>query len=60
MNSVSQHIALQVLVCTIGDEGIARVASSHLPAVAGVEYVVCWQALEKLDNVLTCVGVIFC
>ena len=47
MNSVSQHIALQVLVCTIGDEGIARVASSHLPAVAGVEYVVCWQAPTK-------------
>lgn len=34
---------LQVLICTYGAEGIARVAASVHPAVSGVGYLVSWQ-----------------
>lgn len=34
---------LEVLICTIGAEGIARVAASVHPRIAGVGYLVCWQ-----------------
>lgn len=37
------NIRLQVLICTIGQEGIMRVCNSHLPEVEGVEYLVTWQ-----------------
>lgn len=36
-------IKLEVLICTIGAEGMARVATSAHPAVPGVLYTVCWQ-----------------
>lgn len=34
---------LQVLICTLGAEGIRRVAESFHPQVEGVEYLVSWQ-----------------
>lgn len=34
---------LQVLICTYGENGIKRVASSDHPAVPGVKYLVSWQ-----------------
>lgn len=34
---------LQVLICTLGQEGIERVASCAHPKVEGVEYLVSWQ-----------------
>lgn len=34
---------LQVLICTIGADGIQRVAQSVYPVVQGVEYLVSWQ-----------------
>lgn len=34
---------LQVLVCTIGTEGIQRVCATPRPQVSGVEYLICWQ-----------------
>lgn len=43
MTAPARHINLQVLICTIGSAGIARVASARLPQVDGVEYIVCWQ-----------------
>ncbi|MDE6266018.1 MAG: hypothetical protein K2M07_01540 [Muribaculaceae bacterium] len=38
-----EELRLDVLICTYGAEGIARVASHLHPRVAGVRYVVCWQ-----------------
>lgn len=34
---------LQVMICTFGKEGIARVTASSHPIVDGVEYLVGWQ-----------------
>lgn len=34
---------LEVLICTIGAEGIRRVAASQRPEIPGVLYLVCWQ-----------------
>lgn len=34
---------LEVMICTYGDEGIKRVASSSHPATEGVRYLVSWQ-----------------
>lgn len=34
---------LQVLVCTLGAEGIRRVCASSHPEVDGVRYLVSWQ-----------------
>lgn len=36
-------IRLQVMICTLGADGIARVAAAHHPPVPGVEYLVGWQ-----------------
>lgn len=36
-------VKLQVLICTIGAEGIRRVVESSHPVVDGVEYLVSWQ-----------------
>ena len=36
-------VKLQVLICTIGAEGIRRVVESLHPVVDGVEYLVSWQ-----------------
>lgn len=42
---------LQVLICTYGREGLQRVATAAHPAVAGVEYIVCWQMRpEETDH----------
>lgn len=37
---------LEVLICTFGQEGIARVAQCHHPRVDGVRYLVSWQMPE--------------
>lgn len=34
---------LQILICTIGDEGIRRVENGLHPSIEGVEYLVAWQ-----------------
>lgn len=39
----SGEIELQVLICTIGAEGIKRICSTPRPEVPGVEYLICWQ-----------------
>lgn len=36
-------IKLQVLICTLGEAGIQRVAKGEHPRVPGVEYLVSWQ-----------------
>ena len=36
-------IKLQVLICTLGEAGIHRVAKGEHPCVPGVEYLVSWQ-----------------
>lgn len=36
-------IKLQVLICTLGEAGIQRVAKGEHPHVPGVEYLVSWQ-----------------
>ncbi|MBO5445263.1 MAG: glycosyltransferase family 2 protein [Muribaculaceae bacterium] len=36
-------VKLQVLICTYGADGIARLAQSRHPKVSGVEYLVSWQ-----------------
>lgn len=44
VDTPSDGIAMQVLVCTFGATGIRRVADSgRFPEVAGVEYLVSWQ-----------------
>lgn len=40
---MKEEIQLQVLICTMGEAGIRRVAESRHPQVAGVEYLVSWQ-----------------
>jgi glycosyltransferase involved in cell wall biosynthesis len=40
-------IRLQVLICTIGEDGINRVLESTHPRVEGVEYLVSWQQPEE-------------
>ena len=57
-------VKLQVLICTIGAEGIGRVVESSHPIVEGVEYLVSWQlpdgdmdvpeALAVRDDVKVC------
>ena len=57
-------VKLQVLICTIGAEGIGRVVDSLHPIVEGVEYLVSWQlpdgdmdvpeALVVRDDVKVC------
>ena len=57
-------VKLQVLICTIGAEGIGRVVDSSHPEVEGVEYLVSWQlpdgdmdvpeALVVRDDVKVC------
>lgn len=57
-------VKLQVLICTIGAEGIRRVVESSHPEVEGVEYLVSWQlpdgdmdvpeALVVRDDVKVC------
>lgn len=57
-------VKLQVLICTIGAEGIGRVVESSHPVVEGVEYLVSWQlpdgdmdvpeALAVRDDVKVC------
>ncbi len=37
---------LQVLICTLGQDGIERVASCNHPKVEGVEYLVSWQLTD--------------
>ena len=37
------EVRLQVLICTIGAGGIARVEAAEHPQTEGVEYVVSWQ-----------------
>lgn len=39
-------IQLQVLICTLGQEGIERVAACNHPKVEGVEYLVSWQLTD--------------
>ncbi len=38
-----EEIKLQVLICTMGEAGIRRVAAGAHPRVPGVEYLVSWQ-----------------
>lgn len=40
---MKEEIQLQVLICTMGEAGIRRVAEGKHPLVAGVEYLVSWQ-----------------
>ena len=46
METPNQDIRLQVLICTLGDEGIRRVAAACHPQVCQVEYLVSWQLPE--------------
>ena len=39
----NESIKLQVLICTLGEAGIQRVAKGEHPRVPGVEYLVSWQ-----------------
>lgn len=39
----NEAIKLQVLICTLGEAGIHRVAKGEHPRVPGVEYLVSWQ-----------------
>jgi len=42
-NTDRENLRLEVLIATIGREGIGRVASMALPRVEGVRYLVSWQ-----------------
>jgi len=39
----TESVKLQVLICTLGEAGIRRVAEGSHPRVPGVEYLVSWQ-----------------
>lgn len=41
--------ALEVLICTIGEAGIARVASHMWPRIDGVAYLVAWQSPGEVE-----------
>ena len=43
MTDNSPSTRLQILICTIGAEGIKRVCNAAHPRIAGVEYLVLWQ-----------------
>lgn len=43
INEFKESIRLQILICTIGAEGINRVAKARHPEVEGVEYLINWQ-----------------
>lgn len=47
MSLTPDRVALQVLVCAYGQEGIQRFASGNPPAQCGVEYIVSWQLSES-------------
>lgn len=49
MKEKADEIQLQVLICTFGRDGIERVASGKHPEVAGVQYLVSWQASNGID-----------
>lgn len=49
MKEQADKIQLQVLICTFGRDGIERVASGKHPEVAGVQYLVSWQASDGID-----------
>lgn len=38
---------LQVLICTIGEDGINRVVNTYRPEVEGVEYLISWQQPDE-------------
>lgn len=40
-------LRLQVLICTIGREGIERISHTHYPQVEGVGYLVSWQQPDE-------------
>ncbi len=44
-------MTLDVLICTLGTDGINRVATMNLPIVANVNYIVSWQLPDT--NILT-------
>ncbi len=44
-------IRMQVMICTLGPEGMARIDSAHCPRVEGVEYVVCWQTSDPVPAI---------
>lgn len=43
MEAKATDIQLQVMICTLGPDGIRRVANASHPHVNGVEYLVSWQ-----------------
>ncbi|MCM1483140.1 MAG: glycosyltransferase [Muribaculaceae bacterium] len=43
MSTPPPHVELQVLICTLGQDGIERVAHGAHPRVPGVAYLVSWQ-----------------
>lgn len=43
MEARATDIQLQVMICTLGPDGISRVANASHPQVNGVEYLVSWQ-----------------
>ncbi len=47
MKGKNQKIKLQVLICTLGEAGIKRVAAASHPSVEEVEYLVSWQLPER-------------
>lgn len=49
MKDTKDDIQLQVLICTFGRDGIERMAAGQHPEVAGVQYLVSWQASDGIN-----------
>ena len=46
-------MTLDVLICTLGTDGIDRVATMNLPIVPNVNYIVSWQLKDANADIPT-------
>lgn len=49
-SEMDAEIRLEVLICTLGTEGIGRVARASHPRVGGVRYIVSWQLPDMMQG----------
>jgi glycosyltransferase involved in cell wall biosynthesis len=46
-------LTLNVLISTLGNEGVKRLSDNHLPEVEGVSYIIAWQLPDGVHTAVT-------